>query len=105
MTEVESKNNLRAWREWCELTQEQLADKVGTTPAVISLLESGKRSLSLKWLRRFAPHLKTTPGFILDHRPEDLPTEVLEVWANIPEDQHKQAIAILRTFTRTGTDG
>ena len=98
-------NNLSAWREFRRLTQEQLAEEVGTTASVISLLESGKRSLSLKWLRRLAPPLHTTPGFILDHRPEDLPTEILEVWATIPEEKHDQALEILRTFSRTGTDG
>ena len=105
MKEKRPNNNLRAWREFRELTQEQLAEKVGTTAAVISLLESGKRGLSLKWLLRFSGPLQATPGFILDHQPEDLPTEVLDVWAAIPEDMHDQALEILRTFSRTGTDG
>lgn len=97
-------NQLRAWREFRRLTQEQLADKVGTTGAVISLLESGNRQLSLKWLRKLASALNTTPGFIIDHNPEDLPTEVLEIWADVPEENRTQALQILKTFmSKTGT--
>lgn len=100
MSEKPLSNNLRAWREWRKLTQEQLADAIDTTPAVVSLLESGKRRLSLKWLQRLAPALKTTPGFILDHTPEDLPTDILETWAEIPPEKQDQALAILKTFMR-----
>jgi transcriptional regulator with XRE-family HTH domain len=93
-------NHLRAWREFRQMTQEQLADAVGTTPAVISLLETGNRQLSLKWLQRFAKPLRTSPGFILDHDPNDLPTDILEIWATIPEETQPQALQILRTFAR-----
>jgi transcriptional regulator with XRE-family HTH domain len=93
-------NNLRAWREYRQITQETLAEKVGTTPGVISLLESGKRGLSLKWLLKFAPVLKTTPGMILDHDPNDLDTSILEIWATVPDEVKPQATAILRTFSR-----
>ena len=98
-------NHLRAWREFRQMTQEQLAAKIETTGAVISLLESGDRQLSPKWLRRLAPALGTTPGFLLDHRPTDLPTAFLDVIADIPEERRDQALAILSTFTRTGTTG
>jgi transcriptional regulator with XRE-family HTH domain len=93
-------NNLRAWREFRRMTQEELAEKVGTTAAVISLLESGHRQLSLKWLQRFAPALRTTPGFILDHQPEDLPTDVLDTWGAIPEAQKPQALEVLKAFVK-----
>ncbi len=98
-------HHLRAWREYRRMTQEQLATKVGTTKAVISLLERHERSLSDKWARRLAPALGTTPGFLFDHDPADLPTDVLEIWASIPESQREQAMAVLQTFARTGTKG
>lgn len=82
------------------MTQEQLAETIGTTPGVISLLEAGKRGLSLKWLQRIAPALKTTPGMILDHNPGDLDTSILEIWATIPAETRRQAAAILQTFAR-----
>ena len=100
MSDAPLENKLRLWREYREMTQEELAEAIGTTAAVISLLESGKRRLSLKWLLKLAPALKTTPGFLIDHDPNDLPTDVMEIWADIPEQQQEQAIAILRTFAK-----
>jgi transcriptional regulator with XRE-family HTH domain len=93
-------NHLKAWREFRKMTQEQLAEAIGTTGAVISLLESGDRSLSLKWLLRIAPALRTTPGILLDHDPNTLDTDVLEIWARVPDSVKPQAQEILRTFTR-----
>ena len=40
-------NFLRSWREHRGLTQGQLAEMVGTTGSVISLLESGARGLGV----------------------------------------------------------
>lgn len=98
-------NHLRAWREFRHLTQEELGDLVGTAGNVIGLLESGERGLSQKWLNKLAPALGTTPGFLLDHDPNDLPTGILETWAAIPEENRPQALAVLETFKRTGTEG
>lgn len=93
-------NHLRAWREFRQLTQEQLAEAVGTTPGVLSLLENGKRSISLKWLLRLAPHLGTTPGILLDHDPNDLDNSILEIWGRVPDGEKRQAREILTTFAR-----
>lgn len=79
-------NNLRAWRDFRKLTQAELAEKVGTTGAVISLLESGGRKLSPKWLYRLAPALGTTAGHLMDHDPNELPTDMLDVWVDISEE-------------------
>lgn len=98
-------NHLRAWRTFRKMTQQQLADKVDTTVAVISLLESGDRALSAKWLRRLAPALDTTPGHLLDHDPRDLPTDVLETWVNIDVTERPRALRVLQGFAeKTGTD-
>jgi len=97
-------NFLRDWRLFRRMTQDELAAAVDTTAAVISLLETGQRQLSAKWLRRLAPALRTTPGFLLDHHPEDLASDVLEIWAAIPDADRPQAMRILETFRRTGTN-
>lgn len=98
------KNHLKAWRKFRHLTQEELAAKVDTTKAVISNLETGSRGLSDKWLRRLAPVLGTTPGFLLDYDPNDLDTAYLDAALSVPKDRREQAMHILETF-RTGTDG
>ena len=98
MTRDIERNHLRAWRTFRQMTQAQLAELAGTTGAVISNLEVGERGLSDKWLRRLAPHLGTTPGNLLDHDPEAIPTALLDVWAEIPDDRREQALQVLRTF-------
>lgn len=100
----DDRNYLRQWREMRKLSQEALADKVGTTKAVISLLENEKRPLSSKWLRKLAEALGTQPGYILDHDPNELPSDVFELWDKIDERDRAQAARVLRTFA-TGTDG
>ena len=80
------------------MTQTKLAEAVGTTGAVISLLEAGERGLSDKWLRRLAPVLGTRPGHLLEVDPHDVSTDILDIWAQIPEAQREQAKDVLRTF-------
>lgn len=93
-------NHLQAWRERLKMTQEELAVSVGTTGAVISLLESGDRGLSAKWLRRLAPALKIRPGWLLDYHPDQIPDDVLETWQQIPADAKPQALTVLKTFRK-----
>ena len=95
-------SHLRTWREFRRMTQGALAEAVGTTGSVISLLESGDRGLSNKWLRRLAPVLGTTPGHLLDSDPHSVSDDILEIWASIPEDRKAQAIQVLSTFRKTG---
>lgn len=95
-------NYLKAWREFRKMTQQELAEAVGTDKGVISLLESGNRGLSDKWLRRLAPILETTPGHLLDHDPEDLPTDIIEIWSHIDERDKETAKRVLESFRKAG---
>jgi transcriptional regulator with XRE-family HTH domain len=101
----ENRNHLKAWREKRGLTQEELADRVGTNKAVISLLENEKRPLSSKWLRKFAEALKTKPGYILDYDPNEINDDIFDIWDRIAAGDRSQAAKVLDTFTRTGTKG
>jgi hypothetical protein len=47
---------------------------------MIQYLETGERGLSAKWLRKLASALDTTPGMLLDHDPETLDPDILEIW-------------------------
>lgn len=97
-------NHLRAWRKHNRMTQQELADAVGTAKSVISDLERSVVQLSDKWLRRLAPALKTQPGYILDHDPSDLDTDIINIWAHIDVVDREQAARVLRSFMKTGTD-
>lgn len=102
----ETGNLLRAWREHRQMTQENLAGQIGTTGAVISLLEAGERKLSPKWLRRLAPALGIRPGYLLDVHPDDADDEVIAAWSEIPQANRSQVREIIQTFRhRDGTRG
>lgn len=96
-------NYLRAWRLFRKLTQEQLAEKVGTNANMIQYLETGERGLSAKWLRRLAPALDTTPGMILEHDPEELDSDVIDIWARAGERERRQIAEIAKAVLKTGT--
>jgi transcriptional regulator with XRE-family HTH domain len=98
-------NYLRAWREFRKMTQEKLAESVGTNANMIQYLETGERGLSAKWLRRLAPELDTTPGLLLDHDPETLDSDLLEIYAHGDDRQRRQMSEIAKTLVRTGTGG
>lgn len=85
------------------MTQQELADAVGTAKSVISDLERGVVQLSDKWLRKLAPALKTQPGHILDYDPNDADTDIIDIWAHIDQRDREQAVRVLRSFVRTGT--
>ena len=100
-------NNLKAWRDYRGLTQEDLAAKVvpTTTATMISMLETGDRGLSAKWLRRLGDALNISPGHLLDHDPTNLPTDILEIWMNADPSQRRQLAEVAKALVRTGTDG
>lgn len=102
--ESEERNYLSAWRTFRGLTQEELADAVGTTKSVVSLLENEQRPLSSKWLRKFAAVLETQPGYILDLDPNEIDTELMQTWSKIDANDRKQAVRVLQSFVKTGTD-
>lgn len=84
------------------MSQEDLAKAVGTAGNVIGLLESGERGLSDKWLRRLAPALGTTPGFLLDYDPEDVDRDILEAVREISSADKPKVLRILQEFKRVG---
>ncbi len=96
-------NHLRAWREYRKLSQVELAEAIGTTHQVIGYIERGRTQLSAKWLRKLAPALKTTPGLLLEHDPNELTDDLIDLWTGANTSQKRQITEIARTITRTGT--
>lgn len=96
---------LKEWREYAELSQDDLAERVGTTKSVISLLENGHRGLSDKWAYKMADAMNIRAGWIMDFNPNDVPTDVLRTWLDIAQGDRPQALKVLRSFAATGTDG
>jgi transcriptional regulator with XRE-family HTH domain len=98
MRNDQPRNHLKAWRLFRQMTQVQLADAIGTSGAVISLLEAGERQLSPKWLEKIAPVLQTSVGHLLEVDPNELDNDVMEIWTTIPQEKRQQARDVLKTF-------
>lgn len=98
-------NFLREWRKFRGLTQAQLAEMVETNANMIQYLESGERGLSAKWLRKLAPALDTTSGMILDHDPNDLDSDIIEIWATASNRERRQLASLARAIVKDGTNG
>lgn len=60
---------LKEWREYRNLTQEALADRVGWSVGNVSQLERGLQGYSDEGLALLADALQCTPGQILDVDP------------------------------------
>lgn len=95
---------LREWRKFRGMTQQELADALDTSKSVISDMERGELQLSPKWLRRIAPILKTQPGHILDYDPAQVDTDIIDIWSRIDATDRDQAVRVLRSFVKTGTN-
>lgn len=56
---------LQAYRKANKLTQQELAERVGTSQPQIRRLENGERKLTREWAEKLAPHLGITPAQLL----------------------------------------
>ena len=97
-------NYLKEWRQFRNMTQQAVADAVGTNANMIQYLENGERGLSAKWLRRLAPVLDTTCGMILDHNPYELDSDIIEIWATASNREKRQITDVAKAIVKPGTD-
>lgn len=95
---------LRQWREHKGMSLREMAKEVGTSPSTVSDLETFRLQLSPKWLRRFAPVLDCQEGHIIDHDPNDLDSDIIDIWTRIAADDRPTALRMLEGLARTGTD-
>lgn len=104
-------NRIREHRERANLTLEELAERVGTSPQHISRLEKGQRRLSDPWLDRLSVALSIRKAdFLVDLSgipPEDrefakdqTEARILRTWRGLdPEEQE----FLLRYLNRLGS--
>jgi len=79
----EKKSPLRRLREALAMSQEALAEKVGTSRQQIDKLEKGMRGLSAEWAARLAPHLDCEVIDIVD------PKEVARLLLILTPDERR----------------
>lgn len=100
---------LKEWRVRRGLTQEQLADMVGTSKGYISDLENAKRRYNQELLEGLAAALQLAPRDLLST--PDLPEVESELatlqreWREATAARRTQIMAVVRALKDTGTDG
>lgn len=99
-------NRIRAFREAQGLSLEGLATTARTTNQQISLLETGKRRLTVDWLLRLADALQCHPWELVS---SDLPQplgardiHLLHTFQGLTESQQSALLKFLESFREPG---
>ena len=96
---------IKFWRQQRNLTQEQLAEKVGVTPGFISLIEIGKRRVSLESLLSICTELEITLNELLVGnqlpQPSDYNTEFSELISKLDEADKPLMFEITKAVCKT----
>lgn len=87
------------------MSRSKLAEAVDTNTNMILYLETGERGLSDKWLRKLAPVLGITPGWLYDHAPGALSADIVDIWGPATDRQRNQIVEIAKTIMRTAEEG
>jgi transcriptional regulator with XRE-family HTH domain len=93
---------LKEWRKYRNLTQEQLADRVGWSVGNVSQLEQGKQGYSDEGLALLAEALNCTPGQILDVDPTN-DEAIWSLWERAQPGQRATLIEVAKGLLKTGT--
>lgn len=94
----------RQWREHRGLTQEQLAERLETSVASISRLESGTQPYTQDVLEALAEELHTDPASLLMRDPTD-PEAIWSLWDQAKQGERTLIEELARSVVKTGTKG
>ena len=87
----------KEWRRNKELTQKQLADRLGTTHVTVSRMENGRREWNAGYLVAMAETLGIEPQDLFHH--PDRPT-LDELLRNASDDDRKRALEVVKTLMK-----
>lgn len=95
---------IREWRKFRELTQEQLAERIGISKSYVTKIESGKRRYDQPFLEAAAEVLRCEPADLIIRDPLD-PEGIWSIWDALAPVERRQVVEIAKTLKKTGTDG
>jgi transcriptional regulator with XRE-family HTH domain len=87
----------KEWREAKELTQEQLAARLGTTHVTISRMETGAREWNAGYLSAMAEALGIEPQDLFHHPSRPTLDELLR---DASEEDRNRALEVVKTLTK-----
>lgn len=92
---------IREWRQAKNLTQEQLAERIGITKSYLSKIETGKKRYDQPFLEAAAEALSCEPADLIVRNPED-PEGIWSIWDNLDGAARAQVVEIAKTFRKAG---
>lgn len=90
---------IKEWRKHRELTQDQLADRIGVAVSTISQLESYKQGYSQATLEALAEALRCEPADLLMRNPQS-EDALWSIWEDLDQPSRNQVTEIAKTFRR-----
>jgi transcriptional regulator with XRE-family HTH domain len=96
---------LNEWREYRNLTQEQLAERVGMSVSNVSQLEQGRQGYSQEGLEALAEALQCEPGQLLTVDPT-ADDAIWSIWERAQPDERRIILDVAKGLIgKTGTRG
>jgi transcriptional regulator with XRE-family HTH domain len=102
--QVTQRHFIKAWRKHRDLTQVQLAERIGIDRSYLSQIESGKRRYDQPFLEAAAEVLNCEPADLIVRNPTD-PEGIWSIWDQLKPIERQQVIEMARVIKRTGTGG
>ena len=93
---------IKQWREYRNLTQDELAERLETSKASISRIEGGQQAYTQDFLEACADALMTDPASLLMRNPAD-EEAVWSLWDKAKVGERQMIEEIVRTVVKTGT--
>ena len=92
----------KQWRIHRQLSQERLAERLDTSVASVSRIETGRQPYTQDYLEALASALQTDPASLLMRNPED-PEAIWSIWDNAKQGERKKILDMARSIVKTGT--
>lgn len=94
------RHHIKEWRKFRQLTQEQLADRIGIDKSYLSKIENGKKRYDQPFLEAAAQALRCEPADLLIRNPLD-PEGIWSIWDQLEPTARRQVVEIAKTLKRT----
>lgn len=101
-----SRHYVKEWRKHLGLSQAQLADRIGTSVANLSRIESGKQPYTQDFLEAAADAMGIEVASLIMRNPDTTgeADALWSLWEQAKVGQRKQIVEIVKTILKTGTD-
>jgi len=99
MTRGTGRNLFRKWRDYCQLTKDQVAERTGLPKSTISKLENGRLEYTQGHLEALSHAYGVEPADLIGRLP-GAPNELTLLVNRIPPENMDAALAVLKALTK-----